>query len=40
MILRRKHVKALSPSWLPFADAASEGLPLRQLLRLSLFGIV
>ena len=39
MILRRKHVKALSPSWLPFADAASEGLPLRQLLRLSLFQI-
>jgi len=39
MILRRKHVKALSPSWLPFADAASEGLPLHQLLRLSLFQI-
>ena len=28
MILRRKHVKNLSMSWLPFADAASEGLPL------------
>jgi len=39
MILRRKHVKALSPSWLPFADAASEGLPLGQLLRLSLFQV-
>ena len=39
MILRRKHVKALSASWLPFADAASEGLPLQQLLRLSLFQI-
>ena len=39
MILRRKHVKALSASWLPFADAASEGLPLPQLLRLSLFQV-
>ena len=39
VILRRKHMKALSPSWLPFADAASEGLPLHQLLRLSLFQI-
>jgi MFS transporter, BCD family, chlorophyll transporter len=37
MILRQKHLKALSPAWMPFADAASEGLPLRQLLRLSLF---
>lgn len=39
MILRRKHVKNLSISMLPFADAASEGLPLGQLLRLSLFQI-
>ena len=39
MILRRKHVKSLSMSWLPFADAASEGLPLGQLLRLSLFQV-
>jgi BCD family chlorophyll transporter-like MFS transporter len=39
MILRRKHVKNLSLSMLPFADAASEGLPLGQLLRLSLFQI-
>jgi BCD family chlorophyll transporter-like MFS transporter len=39
MILRRKHVQNLSMSWLPFADAASEGLPLRQLLRLSLFQV-
>ena len=39
MILRKKHIKALSPAWLPFADAASEGLPLRQLLRLSLFQV-
>jgi BCD family chlorophyll transporter-like MFS transporter len=39
MILRKKHLKALDASWLPFADAASEGLPLRQLLRLSLFQV-
>ena len=39
MILRKKHVKNLSMSWLPFADAASEGLPLSQLLRLSLFQV-
>jgi BCD family chlorophyll transporter-like MFS transporter len=39
MILRQKHLKALSPAWMPFAEAASEGLPLRQLLRLSLFQI-
>ena len=39
MILRQKHLKALSPAWMPFADAASEGLPVRQLLRLSLFQV-
>jgi MFS transporter, BCD family, chlorophyll transporter len=39
MIIRQKHVKNLSMSMLPFADAASEGLPLGQLLRLSLFQI-
>lgn len=39
MILRQKHLKALDASWLPFADAASEGLSLRQLLRLSLFQV-
>lgn len=39
MILSRKQFKALSANWLPFADAASEGLPLRQLLRLSLFQV-
>jgi BCD family chlorophyll transporter-like MFS transporter len=39
VILRKKHVKNLSMSWLPFADAASDGLPLRQLLRLSLFQV-
>ncbi len=39
MILRKKHIKALDASWLPFADATSEGLPLGQLLRLSLFQV-
>ncbi len=39
MILRRKHLMALDASWLPFADAASDGLPIRQLLRLSLFQV-
>jgi BCD family chlorophyll transporter-like MFS transporter len=39
MILRQKHIKGLSAAWMPFMDAASEGLPLRQLLRLSLFQV-
>jgi BCD family chlorophyll transporter-like MFS transporter len=37
MILRKKDIAKLGASWMPFADAASEGLPLGQLLRLSLF---
>jgi BCD family chlorophyll transporter-like MFS transporter len=37
MIVTRKHMKSLTIRWLPFADAASVDLPLRQLLRLSLF---
>ena len=39
MILRKKHIQQLGPGWLPFADAASEGLPLGQLLRLGLFQV-
>ncbi len=39
MILGRKQMQKLSGAWLPFMDAASEGLPLRQLLRLSLFQV-
>ncbi|WP_431299476.1 PucC family protein [Tabrizicola sp. BL-A-41-H6] len=39
MIIRQKHIKGLSAAWMPFMDAASEGLPLRQLLRLSLFQV-
>lgn len=39
MIVGKKQVQALTLKWLPFADAASEGLPLGQLLRLSLFQV-
>lgn len=39
MILKRKHVQALGMAWMPFTNAASDGLPLRQLLRLSLFQV-
>ena len=39
MILGKKHIQQLGPGWLPFADAASEGLPLGQLLRLGLFQV-
>lgn len=39
MILRQKHIQKLGAAWMPFADAASDGLPLAQLLRLSLFQI-
>ncbi|WP_425099392.1 PucC family protein [Tropicibacter sp. S64] len=39
MILGRRHIRQLATRYLPFADAASEGLPLGQLLRLSLFQV-
>ncbi len=39
MILRAAHIHRLTARYLPFADAASEGLPLGQLLRLSLFQV-
>ena len=39
MIFRKKHMQQLSGAWLPFANAASEGLPMRQLLRLGLFQV-
>mgnify|MGYP000580546007 CR=1 FL=1 len=39
MIVPKSSIKALTIRWLPFADAASEGLPLGQLLRLSLFQV-
>ncbi len=34
-----KFAKSLPPSWLPFSDVASPGLPLARLLRLSLFKV-
>ena len=39
MILRVQDIKRLSARMLPFADAASDGLPMGQLLRLSLFQV-
>lgn len=39
MIVGKKQVQVLTLKWLPFADAATEGLPLGQLLRLSLFQV-
>lgn len=39
MILGKGQIKKLSGAWLPFSDAASDGLPMRQLLRLSLFQV-
>ncbi len=39
MIIRKKDLQKFSASWLPFADVASEGLPMTQLLRLSLFQV-
>jgi BCD family chlorophyll transporter-like MFS transporter len=37
MFLRKKDIAKLGASWMPFADAASDNLPLAQLMRLSLF---
>ena len=39
MIFRASSLRSLTLRLLPFADAASEGLPLRQLLRLALFQV-
>ena len=39
MIFRAQHLQKVTTRFLPFADAASEGLPQGQLLRLSLFQI-
>jgi MFS transporter, BCD family, chlorophyll transporter len=39
MILRRKDVAKLGARWMPFADAASEDLPMGQLWRLALFQV-
>ena len=39
MIIPKSMFKSIGTRWLPFADAASEGLPLSQILRLSLFQV-
>ena len=39
MIFRARSLKQVTLRFLPFADAASDGLPLGQLLRLSLFQV-
>lgn len=39
MIIGRKQMQKLGAAWMPFADAASEGLPIGQLMRLSLFQV-
>ena len=39
ILVRPKHIQNLGASWMPFADAASDGLPLAQLLRLGLFQV-
>ena len=39
MIIPKDTIKRLGQRYLPFADAGSEGFPLAQILRLSLFQI-
>ncbi len=39
MIIPKAMFSKIGMNWLPFADAASEGLPLHQILRLSLFQV-
>ena len=39
MIVSRKYIAQLSTRFLPFSDAASDDLPLKQLLRLALFQV-
>ncbi len=39
ILFKPKHVQALGRNWMPFADAASDGLPLGQLLRLGLIQV-
>ena len=39
IFFKSSHVKQLGARWMPFADAASEGLTLAQLLRLGLFQV-
>jgi BCD family chlorophyll transporter-like MFS transporter len=39
MILGRKQLARIPLGWMPFSDAASEALPMSQLVRLSLFQV-
>jgi BCD family chlorophyll transporter-like MFS transporter len=39
IIVKSKHIQQLGAKWMPFADAASEGLTMAQLLRLGLFQV-
>lgn len=39
IFVKSKHIQQLGTKWMPFADAASEGLTLLQLLRLGLFQV-
>lgn len=39
ILLRKKDIAKLGAAWMPFADAASDNLPLSQLMRLSLFQV-
>ncbi|MEY4779307.1 MAG: hypothetical protein RLZZ607_620, partial [Pseudomonadota bacterium] len=39
IVFRSKHIQQLGAKWMPFADAASTGLSMAQLLRLGLFQV-
>jgi len=39
IVFKSKHIQQLGARWMPFADAASEGLTMAQLLRLGLFQV-
>jgi MFS transporter, BCD family, chlorophyll transporter len=39
ILVKSKHIQTLGAKYMPFADAASEGLTLAQLLRLGLFQV-
>jgi len=39
ILIKSKHIQQLGAKWMPFADAASDGLTLAQLLRLGLFQV-
>ena len=39
IVLKAKHIQQMGTKWMPFADAASTGLTMAQLLRLGLFQV-